>query len=283
MSEPLLSARCDCLVTARSSIVHRDDSRTMPSTHALFRREKIVTPSGEVAMVPIVSGNAWRGILRRIGEQLIAPILDYGGELTPAAGHLLRNGGFLRKSATQMTPEQERELKELVPLIGLFGGAGNGRIMSGTVTVSKLIPVTADTAHLVPIPAEALPEQIPESMHSILGQESVSHTTDLPAAQIDAGDDSPIRLDTETLVAGTTLAGSLRVRFATPAQYALLHDILDTFATDGHLGGRQASGHGHVTATITTTPTQPAATTIEWREQLAAHRDDALDALNTLT
>ena len=287
MGESLISAVFDLDITARTSIVHRDDTRNSSSIQSLFRREKVLTPAGEVAMVPIISGNAWRGILRRTGETLLAEVLGYEGQLTPAAAHLLRNGGFLRKSTREMTPEQERELKTLVPLIGLFGGAANARVMSGKLVVSKVVPVTADTLHLLPGPPPEGP--IPASVHTILGQESTSHSNDLPdtGPTVDgetADGFSPIRLDTETLIAGTRLSGQIRLTHATDVEYGLLTDILENFATRGHLGGRTAAGHGRITATLT--PTLAAGSTptdVDWRAAVAAGRDAAIATLNTLT
>lgn len=286
MGEPLISAVFDVDITATTSIVHRDDTRNATSIQSLFRREKVLTPTGEVTVVPIISGNAWRGILRRTGETLLAEVLDYEGQLTPAAAHLLRNGGFLRKSTREMTPEQERELKTLVPLIGLFGGAANARVMSGKLVVSKVVPVTADTLHLLPTPpADGV--AIPASVHTILGQESTSHSNDLsdtnPTVDGDAGEGfSPIRLDTETLIAGTRLAGQIRLTHASPVEYAQLADILEHFATTGHLGGRTAAGHGRITATITQSGAS-APVTADWRSVVRTGRDDALAALNQLT
>lgn len=287
MGERLISAVFDLDITATTSIVHRDDTRNATSIESLFRREKVLTPAGEVAVVPIVSGNAWRGILRRTGETLVAEVLDYEGQLTPAAAHLLRNGGFLRKSTREMTSEQERELKALVPLIGLFGGAANARVMSGKLVVSKVVPVTADTLHLLPTPPPS-GVAIPGSVHTVLGQESTSHSNDLPdtnpAADGETGEGfSPIRLDTETLIAGTRLSGQIRLIHATAIEYALLADILEYFATHGHLGGRTAAGHGRIHATLTPTITAGAPADVDWRAAVAAERDDAIAALNTLT
>ena len=65
----LVGIHFDIDVLAQSSIVHREDySAVGTDNFALFRREKIITPTGEVMQVPIVSGSSFRGILRRIGD-----------------------------------------------------------------------------------------------------------------------------------------------------------------------------------------------------------------------
>lgn len=286
VGEALISAVVNVDITAVSSIVHRDDSRTGTSVQSVFRREKVLTPAGEVVVVPIVSGNGWRAVLRRIGETLLAPVLDYGGELTPAAAHLLRNGGFLRASATDFTPAQQRELTTLVPVVGIFGGAINAKIVGGKLVVSKVVPVTADTTHLIAgPPPETGGRAVPVSVMAVLGQESTSHTPDVSAAADVAavGAFDPLRLDTETLIAGTWLRGQLRLTHATACEYALFTDIVDTFATDGHLGGRIAAGHGRIRAqthtTITAGDPDPGH---DWRTEVAAGRDKALALLATV-
>ncbi|GAC83975.1 hypothetical protein GP2_017_00030 [Gordonia paraffinivorans NBRC 108238] len=93
----------------------------------------------------------------------------------------------------------------------------------------------------------------------------------------------PIRLDTETLIAGTRLSGQIRLTHATRVEYALLADILEHFATRGHLGGRTAAGHGRIQATLTQTITAGAPAESDWRTIVAAGRADAITALNALT
>ena len=76
----LNSIRWDIDIVAKSSIVHREDYSSVGTDNfALFRREKIITADGGTARVPVVSGGSFRGVLRRIGEQLTAAALDYEG------------------------------------------------------------------------------------------------------------------------------------------------------------------------------------------------------------
>jgi hypothetical protein len=285
----LLSIHWDIDVLAQSSIVHREDySSVGGGTFALFRREKIITPDGDVIQVPVISGSSFRGILRRIGEALTASVLDYEGTGLPIpAAHLLTNGGRLAKSAHPLTDTEERRLKELLPQLAVFGGAASGRIMSGLLTVGKVLPEIAELAHILPRPPRT-------PLPAVLGvaEESFSHLSDHRTAAdqppcIDSDENSsPLgRFSVETLPAGTRLQTWVQIANATELQVAFFLDVLTAFATQGHLGGRIAAGHGQISADITPTALrgQLSDAPAGWADQLASRREDAIAALSNLT
>jgi hypothetical protein len=286
----LVTVHYDIDVLAQSSIVHREDYTAVGTDNfALFRREKIITPTGQVMQVPIVSGSSFRGILRRIGEALTASVLDYEDAALPIpAAHLLTNGGRLAKSARPLTDEEERLLKTLLPQIAVFGGAASGRIMSGLLTVGKVLPEIAELTHLLTRPPRT------PALPTVLGvaEESFSHlsdhrasTAEPPSADRDENSSPLGRFGVETLPAGTRLQTWVRLANATAAQAAFLRDVLDSFAAYGHLGGRIAAGHGQVTATLTATvqrgelPNHRA----DWAAELGAQRAEAIAALAQLS
>lgn len=278
-------------IVAQSSIVHRDSySSPGTTTGAVFRTERIYNAAtGEIQPVPIVSGSSFRGILRRIGEELTAEVLDYEDVALPVpAAHMLTNGGKLAKSATPFTDEDERELKALFPLIALFGGAASNRLMSGLLVVSKVLPVVAELAHILPHPPKtAIPD-----VGSLITGESFSHLSDhrphtaQPPCTDDNDTTNPLGLFTvETLPAGTVLQASVRLRNATDHQVAFMRDILDVFAHSGHLGGRISAGNGAVTATVTPTVVrgQLPGKRVNWRTALTKNRAEAVALLSKIT
>lgn len=277
-------------ILAQSSIVHREDySAVGTDNFALFRREKIITPTAEVMQIPIVSGSSFRGILRRIGEALTAGVLDYENAALPIpAAHLLTNGGRLAKSARPLTDEEERRLKTLLPQIAVFGGAASGRIMSGLLTVGKVLPEFAELAHILPRP----PRIDLRPYIDGVSEESFSHLSDHrttsdqpPYTDLDENSSPLGRFGVETLPAGTRLQTWVRLTNATAIQAAFVRDVLAAFANHGHLGGRIAAGHGRITATVIATALRghlPDERT-DWAAELATHRDDAITALSKLT
>ena len=85
----------------------------------------------------------------------------------------------------------------------------------------------------------------------------------------------------ETFPAGTTFSTWLRLVRATELEHAFFCDVLASFARDGSLGGRAATGHGRVSVDLRACP--DLAPVVDWRSYLAERRDDALLALQALT
>lgn len=289
----LNTIRWDIDIVALSSIVHRgsDNDAAGTDTTAMFRTEKIITADGELLDVPILSGSSFRGVLRRIGEELTAAVLDYEDIALPVpAAHLLTNGGRLGKSATPLTDEEERHLKALLPQIAVFGGAASGRLMSGLLTVGKVLPEVTELAHILPRPPRTTP--LPDAVYTF-AEESFTHLDDhRPRADQSPRTDrdentSPLgRFDIETLPAGTLLQTWVRITYATSHQVAFLHDVLSAFSRRGHLGGRRAAGHGNITANFSEIEAERGQLpdkTVDWEAELRAHRDDAIAALSKLT
>lgn len=289
----LNTIRWDIDIVALSSIVHRgsDNDSAGTDTTASFRTEKIITPDGELLQVPIVSGSSFRGVLRRIGEELTAAVLDYEDAALPVpAAHLLTNGGRLSKSATPFTDEDERHLKALLPQIAVFGGAASGRIMSGLLTVGKVLPEVAELAHILPRPTrtKALP-----AVYAI-ADESFSHladhrtnTAEAPARGDSDDDTSPLgRFEVETLPAGTRLQTWVRLANATDLQVAFMRSVLTDFTSRGHLGGRVAAGHGAIDAgfsDVVVERGQLPGESVDWRAELKTRRAEAIEALSKIT
>ncbi|MGB8402551.1 MAG: RAMP superfamily CRISPR-associated protein [Mycobacterium sp.] len=286
----LITVKWEIDIVARSSIVHRDSySPIGTSTGSVFRTEQVSTADGEIQPIPIVSGSSFRGVLRRVGEQLTAEVLNYEDVGLPIpAAHLLTNGGRLAKSAAPFTDEHERHLKSLIPQIAVFGGSASGRIMEGLLKVGKVLPVVAELVHILERPpTTALP-----SYGSLITSEAFSHLPDhrphgaQPPYPDNDETTSPLgRFTVETLPAGTRLETYARMKNATGYQVAFMRDVLEAFADSGHLGGRSAAGHGAVSAAIKPKATRGQLPTkrVDWRAELARNRDEAIAVLSKIT
>lgn len=144
------------IVTALSSITHNGGD--IQGNMARLRREKFVLPNGKIAEVPIISGNAIRGILRDAGMYHMLSKLGYGitddGKITGLplkAFYFLFSGGSLTSGGgDKLSIDSYRKLKTTIPLIALFGGAAGNSIMPGKMNIGKMYPIAKETKHLIP-------------------------------------------------------------------------------------------------------------------------------------
>ncbi|GEM_PF-329805 len=144
-------------MVALSSVTQWGDS--VGGTEQFLRREKVVRPVGdkvEIIEVPIISGNSWRGQLRRAGMKAMLQVLQQQlGRpiILPAPAYFLAfSGGSLTKEAGRgIDMGYERYLRSLLPLLGVFGGAVGRHIIEGKLAIHKIVPVCAEVAHLLPV------------------------------------------------------------------------------------------------------------------------------------
>jgi len=285
-------------LTATSSISHSGITR---GTTTLFRRETVIQPDGRAVEVPILSGNSFRGRLRRIGEELLRDTLHYEGQLTLATAHALRGGGSLAKTSGEpLSGRRLHELRALIPHVGVFGCAAGGRIIDGCLQVGKVVPHLQETAHILTAPRSGLTSFSTAQIETYMRHDDIdthaftdvtTHRVDVDTTghphleQLPADTDSQLmQFHVETLPAGTELSSWLRLERATDLEVAFFTDVLAAFTTAGRLGGRAAIGHGHVRTTATCTQlTGTPPTPTDWRAHLTNHHVDALTALATLT
>jgi hypothetical protein len=145
------------MVTALSSITHNGGEKN--GITALLRREKFILPNGDYEDVPLISGNSIRGNLRDIGMYYMLSRLGYGieekdgsviGLPLPAFDFLFSGGALTSKGNAPLDIEYFRRMREMIPLVGLFGGAIGNTIMPGKIKIGKMIPIAEETLHIVP-------------------------------------------------------------------------------------------------------------------------------------
>ena len=278
-------------MVAVSSIAHGGEQRGIQT---LLRRELIVDETGELVHVPVISGNHLRGRLRRVGEELLREVLAYEGELSPAAAHLLRGGGALVRSVGEpISGSRLREARELVPQVGVFGGAGAGRIIDGALQVGKVLPVLAETSHLTGVASwvsafnatqlEAFSAHDETESHELAGviaPAGVDPATGLGDEAGGGGEGRLMRYQVETFPAGTRFRSWVRLRYPSPVQLGFFVDVLRTWADRAVLGGRIGSGHGQVDVDVI--GDLAAGGEVDWREAVAARRDEVLAMVEAL-
>jgi hypothetical protein len=258
-------------LTALSSIIHSGGQSLGITTK--LRREKFVQPDGSVEEVPVLSGNGIRGRLRDLGMAHCCRALGYGVDdttgqvqgLTLPAFYFLFSGGSLAsgEGGKGLDLAYARTLRELIPLVGVFGGAVGNQILPGKLIVSKAYPICAETAHLLP---EAYRSPAPLSVYGFLQEEMYTRKDDeknerirgllsgetqhlltglSPQALTEAGPQQMLYY-VESFAAGTRFYWRVLLSDATDIEFEAFLTCLAEFAKAPYLGGRSAAGLGHV-------------------------------------
>lgn len=255
------------VVTALSSIFHGGGESY--GINAKFRREKFVQPDGNVEEVPVVSGNAMRGMLRDVGMWHLCKKLGYHVDekngkidgLTLPALHFLFSGGTLTSVGGQaLDVGRARRLKELIPLIGIFGGAMGNQIMEGKTKIGKLIPICQETMHL--LPKQYYENGNTTSMWSFLQEEMYVRRDDAKSekfsrllvspeiSQVSKAieKDSPQQMMyyVETIAAGTKFYWEIVIDDVTDIEMEAFVITLAEFSRRPYIGGSSRVGHGKI-------------------------------------
>ncbi|WP_009480256.1 RAMP superfamily CRISPR-associated protein [Rhodococcus sp. JVH1] len=270
-------------MTARSPISHRGE---LIGTTAIGRRMKIIQPDGSVELVPVISGNSFRGVLRRIGEELLRDVLGYEGQLPLAVAHTLRNGGAIVKTqAEPITGRRLHQLRELIPQLSVFGGAIGAAPIDGCLRVGHVVPIVTEATRILrrtyegPIPSRFDIEALESYSHLDVTASHAGTTVDTDAET--GGSGSPVmRYDIETLAPGTRFESWVQLVRGSDLDHAFAEDVLAEFTRSGWLGGRTGIGHGQIATTIT--EQVEGGPVVDWREIVAARRDEALETLLSL-
>lgn len=271
-------------VTALSSIHHGGGQSVGISSK--LRRERFVQPDGSVEEVPIISGNGLRGMLRDRGMWHMCRALGYGvveetGEvlgLSLAAYYFLFSGGSLSQGASRSIDiDRARELRRLIPLVGIFGGAAGNMIMPGKIKIDKMIPICAETAHLLPdvyhLPSvssiwdytqeemytrkddeknENMRALIAPTTRALLEVEAAgkrSQPANAPQDE-DTGAKQQMMYYTETIAAGTQFAWSIVLQDVTAAELEAFGVTLAEFSKAPYIGAKSNVGLGKVAIDI---------------------------------
>lgn len=266
-------------VTALSSIHHGGETK---GTLTLLRREVILQPDGSSVLVPVISGNTFRGRLRRVGEELLREALGYEGIISAGAAHALRGGGALVKTSREpLSGSRLARVRHLVPHVGVFGAAGGGTIIDGALVVLKVIPYVRETNHITGSAAPVTVLELPQ-VESYTRQDDTgtrAFTALLPVPGGDVGEQQMLyRL--ETFPAGTVFSAGLQLRGPSQLELAFFVEVLRQFAHRGHLGGRIGIGHGRIQLELTCD--HPLDDLPDWRAAMAADRDEAIAAIADL-
>ena len=267
-------------MTLLTSVSHIGESYGINSK---LRREKIIQPDGSVEEVPIISGNAIRGILRDRGMLHMLRTLGYGvnestrevAGLSLAAFYFLFSGGTLTsKGNAGIDVDEARLWRKNIPLVAIFGGAMGNQIMPGKAKIGKGIPICKETIHLLPEKyatgnEQSIWDMCQEEPYTRRDDEKNENLRQLLAPEVrglleaaaadkrekagtnedvskDTGQNQQMRYFVETIAAGTRLFWDIVLDDIDDLEFDAFCTTLAEFGRFPYIGGKSGVGHGKV-------------------------------------
>lgn len=241
-------------VTALSSIAHGGEAL---GAVTYLRRERFLSEEG-IIDIPIISGNAWRGLLRRTAADLWWEAVGRP-KLTTAVMHAIWSGGALAKaSGSPITGGRVQEVRHVCPVIALFGASGGGRILDGALQVGKMVPVCDATISIIP---QGFTEG--RNVPSLWDITQIEYFSKIPSVLehrdnvIDNLPEEPLppaRFGVETFIAGAHFSTWISGDWLTESEMSLLVEVLQRYGQDARVGGYQRMGMGKIRLEWETTP-----------------------------
>jgi CRISPR type IV-associated protein Csf2 len=258
------------VATAISPIVHCGNSRG--GTFSEFNREKrVVEPGKPPVLLPVITGNAVRGMLRDCTAEFNLKAIGITKLPDLKSFYLLFSGGALTTAGgeTYIDVAEEKRLRELLPALSIFGGSIGNRILGGKIDVSEWLPLAKE--YKLSLPDQYARNDLP-SVYDLLDVLSFSRRDDARNARVcrfadaasldilarqkealaeaneaeEPGEATQMRYHYECLVPGTQFYVEFVLHDVTDVELGVFFGGLALFASRGVIGGRASSGLGKI-------------------------------------
>ena len=238
--------RIEGKITAVEPLSHIGESL---SIYSHFAKEKMLvsTKTGQrVIEVPVISGNSFRGVLRRRAGYKLLSLLDIKKEtLSESLQHAFFSGGILKKGAGNGVIDTQfvSKLRSNLPTISLFGTAIGQQLIQGKLDVGQLIPISCQTKSRTNIDSEI-------SIYSLLDERSATRRDDMEdktkGTQDPDEQKQQMRYTHEVLVAGTEFYHYFTLKSCNELETGAFWSTLAEFSKYPKIGGLGCRGFGMV-------------------------------------
>lgn len=232
-------------ITTLSPLSHNSDESF--GTDTKFRRMKISIKDEEgkkkFTEIPIYSGNAFRGILRRIAAKQFCDVLGIEG-ISEKLYYTFFVGGSLQKGSTQdyIDVGGTRELRKNIPFLSLFGTALGNKVVSGKMQIGVAVPIAKETELLTGERSDlsiwGFTDEIFYTRRDDLEDKKEEKDVKKQAQQM--------KYNVEVLSPGVRLHHTINLEGVTGIEKSCAGYFLSALKDRGILGGKSGVGHGKV-------------------------------------
>jgi len=260
-------------LTAMSPIHHGGDEKT--GSEVMFRRMKYLTSDGRFIQVPVISGNAIRGQLRRrVFRDLCTEV---GYEPPVKMYHSLFSGGVLEEVSSgsgKVDLEMREAIRSLLPPLSLLGASILNQVVAGKLQVGIATPICRELNLYHPSDLQS-----ETSFYEFLDDSFQTRKDDIKDR---AADDPAVQMlvTFETLAPGTRFYHSLTLQDYSEVEASCLRRMIDLWQSDPYVGARSATGYGQVRIEYTWPKDWPDAEV--YQQFLSSERSAILDVLRKI-
>jgi len=246
---------------------------------------------GELVDVPCISGNAVRGVLRRLVMADFIDLVGYEVD-SPKLHHALYSGGQLESTddnTSSVDMAMRRTLIEGIPPLGLLGTSVGNQILTSCLQVDHAMPVCEERRWQRDLRRKGTLLQPPDlrpwdnddrweqSANRLTGRFMYTRKDDLHADREDGDQAVQMLVEPECIVAGALFEHGFALKNASEVEAGCLGRALSLWCERPTIGGKSSGGFGQLHVDYDHIP--DSAPYLEWCD---AHSEQAVDALNLI-
>lgn len=231
------------ILRARSPVYHGGDEKT--GSVCMLNREKFLLEDG-VEEIPIISGNAVRGVLRRMIMRDLLDNVGYEIDVSKKGGirlyHALFTGGILEsveKDAGQIDVEMKRKIMSLLPPVRLFGLSIGNQMVEGKLKVGQMLPVCEELKGLIPVESSL-------SFYDLLTKTFQTRKDDLRAEREEGDQAVQMMVEYEVFAPGTRFYHEIKLEDPDAVDISCLARCIELWKQKPFIGGKSAVGFGEL-------------------------------------
>lgn len=228
----------------QSPLSHFGDERLGTMQVARTNKFKV---DDEFIDIPVYSGNAFRGLFRRIAMRDFLERLDLAEEgISEKLYYALFTGGSLVGGSRYEEVGDNLELQRMCVPLALLGSALGDKIVQGKMKSSIFIPACKETVDYTGIDSEI-------SFYDMLEDIFYTRKDDLKSVSVNVVRDekkkenpTQMKYDAQCLSAGTVLVGDVVLEHANEIEESFFNAVMKQLEQVPYIGGKSSAGHGKV-------------------------------------
>lgn len=228
----------------QSPLSHFGDERL--GTMQISRTNKFRV-GNEFVDVPVYSGNAFRGLFRRIAMRDFLERLDLADEgVSEKLYYALFTGGSLVSGSRFEEIGDNLELQKMIPGLALLGSALGDKIVQGKMKSSIFIPACKETVDYTGVESDISFYDMLEDIFYTRRDDLKSVSANVVKTEKKKENPTQMKYEAQCLSTGTVLIGDVVLEHSNEIEESLFNSVMKQLEKVPYIGGKSAAGHGKV-------------------------------------